>query len=349
MLARQLAHPISRDGRAVCVRLVVQPGQGVDEVEIVALDSLDPVVGAVTVGHHGRELALVELRVVESDGAGVHRFRRQAGHGGHDGAGVNAAGQERAQRHLGDHAQPNRLLQSMTQLLAGIVKPDGAVQREVDVPVFTRSTHRLSAADGQAVSGRQLARLAEDGARLGHIAQRKILFEGERVDVPLERTAPRPLVGQQRLQFTAEQQRAVVQQRVVQRLDPHAVARHEQCLAIAVPQHEGEHAAEAVDAALTPLLPAMHDALGVALGVENVAGRLQFGNEFLVVVDLAVEHHHHRLVFIEQRLLAGGHVDDGQASMAEAQPGLDVQTAFVGASVQLAVVHALQDGALHGP
>jgi hypothetical protein len=70
--------------------------------------------------------------------------------------------------------------------------------------------------------------------------------------------------------------------------------------------------------------------LGVALGVEDMAQRLQLGDQFLVVVDLAVEDHHHRAVFVEQRLLAGGDVDDGQAPVAEAQAGLDVQAAFVG-------------------
>jgi hypothetical protein len=82
---------------------------------------------------------------------------------------------------------------------------------------------RLAAADEQRVRRRQLAGLLEDGARLGHVAQRKVLFDRQRVDVASARPP-----WQQRLQFGAEQQRAVVQQRVEHRLDAQPVARHEQ-------------------------------------------------------------------------------------------------------------------------
>ena len=55
MLARQLADAVGGDGGAVGIGLVVQPGQRVDQVEVVALDGLDVVVGVVAVGHHLRE------------------------------------------------------------------------------------------------------------------------------------------------------------------------------------------------------------------------------------------------------------------------------------------------------
>jgi hypothetical protein len=55
----------------------------------------------------------------------------------------------------------------------------------------------------------------------------------------------------------------------------------------------------------------------------------------LVVVDLAVEDDDHRAVFVEQRLLAGGDVDDRQPPVAEADAGLDVQAALVRAAVVL--------------
>ena len=73
---------------------------------------------------------------------------------------------------------------------------------------------------------------------------------------------------------------------------------------------------------------------------------LQLGDQLLEVVDLAVEDDDHRAVFVEQRLLAGGDVDDRQAPVAEADAGLDVQAAFVRAAVVLRLVHALQHGAI---
>jgi hypothetical protein len=78
----------------------------------------------------------------------------------------------------------------------------------------------------------------------------------------------------------------------------------------------------------------MHDDLGVA-AVWKVGPAPQFGDERLEVVDLAVEHDDDRAVFVEQRLLAGRDVDDGQAAVAEPDAGLDVQAALVRAAMVL--------------
>ena len=87
-------------------------------------------------------------------------------------------------------------------------------------------------------------------------------------------------------------------------------------------------------------LPGVDDDLGVATGAEHVAQRLQFGAQLAEVVDLAVEHHDDVAVLVDHRLLAGGEVDDRQAAVAEADAGLDVQLALVGAAVVLGLVHA---------
>ena len=52
MLAGQLADAVGGDGRTVGVGFVVKPGQGVDEVEVVAFDHVEIVVGLVAVGDH---------------------------------------------------------------------------------------------------------------------------------------------------------------------------------------------------------------------------------------------------------------------------------------------------------
>ena len=132
------------------------------------------------------------------------------------------------------------------------------------------------------------------------------------------------------------------EQGVEQRFDAEAVAGEEQGFAVAVPEGEGEHAAEAVDAAFAPGLPGVDDDFGVAAGVEDVAQRLQFRDEFLIVVDFAVEDDADALVFVVQRLLAGGQVDDRQAAVAEPDAGFDMQAAFVGAAMKLRFVHAVE-------
>src|SRR5690606_20998535 len=62
------------------------------------------------------------------------------------------------------------------------------------------------------------------------------------------------------------------------------------------------------------------------------------------VVDLAVEDDRHRAVLVEQRLLAGGEVDDGQAPVRERDARLEVVATFVRAAMVLDVVHALHEG-----
>jgi hypothetical protein len=191
------------------------------------------------------------------------------------------------------------------------------------------------------VRRRELACLPEDATGLGHIAQREVLLDGEWVDVALQAA-----VREQRFQLGAEQQRAIVEQGVMQRLDGEPIPGEEQRVAVPIPQRKGEHSAEALDAVLAPRLPRMDDDLGIALGAEHMAERHQLRNQLLVVVDLAVVDHDHRAVLVEQRLLAGRHVDDREAPVAQAQAWLDVDAAFVGSAMVLRLVHAMQDRAV---
>ena len=62
-----------------------------------------------------------------------------------------------------------------------------------------------------------------------------------------------------------------------ERLYAQAVAGEKQRLVVAIPDGEGEHAVEALEAAGAPLPPGGEDRLGVALGDEGVPLRLQLG------------------------------------------------------------------------
>jgi hypothetical protein len=139
----------------------------------------------------------------------------------------------------------------------------------------------------------------------------------------------------QRFQLGPENEFAGVEEGVVQRLDAKAVAHHEQRFLRAVPQREREHAAKAVDAGFAPGFPGVDDDFGVGMGAEGVAERFELGHQFLEVVDLAVEHHDDRAVFVEQRLLAGGEVDDRQPPVPEAHARFQMQAAFVRAAMEL--------------
>jgi hypothetical protein len=170
----------------------------------------------------------------------------------------------------------------------------------------------LAAPDQHAVTRRQLACGLVDGARFRHIAVAEIIFHRFVVDV-----APETGPGGQGFQFRTENQKAVIGDRVMQRFDAQAVARHEKNLLLAVPQGKGKHAAEVVHAIDAPLFPGMHDGFGIGAGAEGMAESGQFRDQIDEVVDLAVEHHPDAVILVRQGLLTGGDVDDRQATVTE--------------------------------
>ena len=104
---------------------------------------------------------------------------------------------------------------------------------------------------------------------------------------------------------------------VVQRLDADAVAGEEQRAAPSIPQRDAEHPAQVRERVLAPLLVGVHDGLGIGIRVERVPVRDELRAQLAVVVDLAVEDHPDGAVFVANRLVAAGEVDDAQAAHAE--------------------------------
>ena len=189
-------------------------------------------------------------------------------------------------------------------------------------------------------AGGSLYTSLEHGPRLGHVAEREVLLDRLGLD-----DADQVRMREQRLQLGAEQQHPVGQDREVHRLDAESVAREEQRLAIAIPQREREHAAKARDARLAPFLPRVHDDLGVAARAERMPAGGQLDDEFLIVVDLAVEHDGDSLVLVVERLVAAAEVDDRQAAMPEPDPGFEVEPVVVGTAMRDRVVHRDEEAA----
>ena len=135
---------------------------------------------------------------------------------------------------------------------------------------------------------------------------------------------------------------------VVKRFDSQAIARQHEALLPDVPDGEGEHAPQVIDAAWAVVLVQMNDGLGVALGAEPMAVSHQLAMQFLVVVDLAVEDDPHGPVFVEHRLLSAFEIDDAEAPHAERDTVLDVNALLVGAAMHHHSTHrtdlVLEDG-----
>lgn len=87
----------------------------------------------------------------------------------------------------------------------------------------------------------------------------------------------------------------------------------------------------------------MDDDFSIATSVEGVTEGQEFRDQFLIVVDFAVEDDTDTLIFVIQWLLSGGEVNDGKAAVAETDAGLDMQATFVGAAVELRLVHTMEN------
>ena len=122
---------------------------------------------------------------------------------------------------------------------------------------------------------------------------------------------------QKRLDLAGKQQRAVGAAAVVERLYAEHIPGAEKHLRPAVPQRKGEHPPQPGEQFAAPLLPPMQQHLGVGAGGKGVAQGRQFGGQFAIVVDFAVEHDDEIFIFAVQRLCAALQINDGQAAVAQ--------------------------------
>jgi hypothetical protein len=107
---------------------------------------------------------------------------------------------------------------------------------------------------------------------------------------------------------------------VVERLDAEAVPGGEQRLTRVVPQGEGKLAAQLVETTRAEVLVQVEEDLAVRAGGEAVAALLELGADPREVVELAVHDRVHPAVLVGQGLVAGGKVDDAEASVPEPHP-----------------------------
>ena len=73
----------------------------------------------------------------------------------------------------------------------------------------------------------------------------------------------------------------------------------------------------------------MDDDFGITACAKDVPKRLQLGDQVNEVVDFTIEYHRNAAIFVEQWLMSGGEVDDGQASVTQTYAWFDMQTAFI--------------------
>ena len=320
-----------------------QPGgrhRGVGHGHVHAADDVGQMLGAVlgrehalvmvgvpALGHHAGVAALVVAGLGEADGKGLDGRGRLAGHEtGHDGR-VDAAGEEDPQGHVADHAAAHGAGEQLVHVgadvgLGATVVLIGRGQVPVTADAQAPVLHQ------QPVRGRQALGLAVHGVRGGHVFVGQVTHDGLRIEGELQ-----PRHGGQAVELRAEEQAALLQG-VEEGLFAEAVTGAEQTAAGSIPEGEGEHAVEALEAVRAPDAVGLEDDLRIGVAAVEAGARLQqFLPEFGKVVDLAVEDDAELAVHVLHGLAAAGKVDDGQAAVPQADGPFLPDAAAVGAAV----------------
>ena len=104
-----------------------------------------------------------------------------------------------------------------------------------------------------------------------------------------------------------------------------------------------KHAVETLHAILAPGVVGLEDDLGIAFGEKVVTHLHQFGAQFLVVVDRAVEYQRQLQVVIHHGLVRMcGQVNDGQPPVAECQRSAVEEPFVIRPAPRQLCRHALQ-------
>ena len=210
------------------------------------------------------------------------------------------------------------------------------VLREVGQLPVAPGLHPAVAAQ-QVVSRLKLVDAAERTERRRHVLEGQVVVDRDRVHRPLGLS-----ILEQRLELGGEGQPRA-REPVEERLDPEAVAREEQRAPPSVPDREGEHPPQAVEAAHPVSFVEAQQDLGVGARAKAGAGPEELLPELHEVVDLAVEHDPYRAVVVPHRLVAGGReVDDAESPVPEPDRPIGVDALAVRPSVRERRAHPEQ-------
>jgi hypothetical protein len=111
LAAGELGDEVRRDRRRIGEGLVVHPREKRDDVERILRSEVELRVVRPEVTSDGTRVdRFVIARLAEANREGPHRSRGLRLHQRDDSGGVDAAGQERAERHVGVHSKTHRFL-----------------------------------------------------------------------------------------------------------------------------------------------------------------------------------------------------------------------------------------------
>ena len=329
MLAGQAGDEIGRDLRRVAERLVVDRGQpGYDRPGLLRPDVQLGVVGTQVSRNSSSVLRLVVVRLVEADGEGADRPFALGLHQRHDQRGIDAAGKEGAERHVGDHLLADRSPEPALQRLNGrFLRSRERISQPLpdDLGHVPVGGHRLQAIRPDAHDGR---RLDLPDAGVDRMRCRDVVVaEIERQRVAVDRALP-PRMGLETLQLRSEEKQLAHPAEVERLLADPVPDQVERPLG-AVPQREGEHPGHRLHRRhQAPPLDGGQHHLGVRVTAPAGPMGLLLLPELLPVVDLAIEHDDVPAAGRQHRLVAfGREVENRQPPVPQRDAGFSVEPA----------------------
>jgi hypothetical protein len=85
----------------------------------------------------------------------------------------------------------------------------------------------------------------------------------------------------------------------------------------------------------------MHNGFGVRARGETVATFYQVVMEIEIIVNFSVQHHPHFAVFIRERLMAPGNIDDAESPEAKSDAGRSVDAFVIRAAMNDGLRHSM--------
>ncbi len=287
----------------------------------------------IALGDGARVATLVVALVGEADRERADGLRRRLRHEADDDARVDAAREQRAQRHVGDQAAADGRFDALAderEPVALALRPE---LLELRVPL---KANRAVLRDEHVPRRQLLDALETRPAR--DVLEREVRVDRDRVDLTRH-----PRQAQQRLQLGGERERAVRELRPQERLLADSVASEHEAFARLIPERDREHPRQVLGEPRPVLLVQVRDDGRVAGAADLVPAPGEVLAELEEVVDLAVEDRDDVPRLVLDGLAAGDEVDDLQAPVAEHAASIGVDRALVRAAMDERGVHPLDD------
>src|SRR6185503_14897816 len=293
------------------------------------------------VGGRGR---FVDLRTREAGGERLERCRRGVGHAGSNRAGIDAAREENADRHIGNHMLPNR----PEETFAGLVDPlrlgDSRPWRDLRRPEAPGDA--AEDADRHGMPREQSPNLSEDRSRAEDMAKAEKVADSLIVHIEFE-AGKNP-----ESRDLGRKCDAALLLGVEQRLDAEGIASERQGPREMIPDRDRIHSFETQPDVFAPFQEPGEQCFDVAAGAESEAA-LQLTPQLEMIDDLAVADDRIAAVRAGNRLVTMFDVDDAETPHAEAEVVIDEIPGVVRSLVHkmraLFGNDILADGAAHAP